>query len=155
MASDEKGPVGRDLSKGILASDLRDGAMLAGHIGEDAVLLARQNGRLFALSAHCTHYHGPLADGLLVGATMRCPWHHAHFSLETGEAIAAPALSPLTCWQVEERAGDIFVKSKKAQPPTKTTGSTNEHIVIVGGGAAGFAAPEMRRRRGFPGRLTT
>jgi len=137
-----------------LASDLRDGAMLAGHIGEDAVLLARQNGRLFALSAHCTHYHGPLADGLLVGATVRCPWHHAHFSLETGEAIAAPALSPLTCWQVEERAGNIFVKSKKAQPPTKTTGSTNEHIVIVGGGAAGFAAAEMLRRRGFAGRVT-
>jgi NADPH-dependent 2,4-dienoyl-CoA reductase/sulfur reductase-like enzyme/nitrite reductase/ring-hydroxylating ferredoxin subunit len=154
MASDEKGPTGPDLSKGILASDLRDGAMLAGHIGEDAVLLARQNGRLFALSAHCTHYHGPLADGLLVGATVRCPWHHAHFSLETGEAIAAPALSPLTCWQVEERAGNIFVKSKKAQPPTKTTGSTNEHIVIVGGGAAGFAAAEMLRRRGFAGRVT-
>ena len=154
MASRDKGPTGPDLSKGVPASNLPDGAMMAGHIGGEEMLLARQNGRLFALSAHCTHYHGPLADGLLVGATVRCPWHHAHFSLETGEAIAAPALSPLTCWQVEERDGRVFVKSKKAQRIPKTTGPATGHIVIVGGGAAGFGAAEMLRRRGFGGRIT-
>jgi len=88
MASDDKGPTVPDLSKGVSSGDLPDGAMMAGHIGDDEVLLARQNGKLFALSAHCTHYHGPLADGLLVGYTVRCPWHHARFNLETGEAIA-------------------------------------------------------------------
>ena len=154
MAGGDKEPTGPDLSKGIPASNLPDGAMMAGHTGDDEVLLVRQDGKLFALSAHCTHYHGPLADGLLVGATVRCPWHHAHFNLETGEAIAAPALSPLTCWQVEERNGSVFVKSKKAQPAPKASGPANEHIVIVGGGAAGFAAAEMLRRRGFAGRIT-
>jgi apoptosis-inducing factor 3 len=154
MASEDKGPTGPDLSKGVPANDLQDGAMMTGHVGDDEVLLVRQNGRLFALSAHCTHYHGPLVDGLLVGATVRCPWHHAHFSLDTGEAIAAPALSPLTCWQVEERDGKVFVESKKAQPAPKASGSANERIIIVGGGAAGFAAAEMLRRRGFAGRVT-
>jgi nitrite reductase/ring-hydroxylating ferredoxin subunit len=105
MASSDKGPTGPDLSKGMPTADLPDGAMVAGHIGDDAVLVVRKDGKLYALSAHCTHYHGPLADGLLVGATVRCPWHHARFNLETGEATAAPALSPLTCWQVEERSG--------------------------------------------------
>jgi NADPH-dependent 2,4-dienoyl-CoA reductase/sulfur reductase-like enzyme len=85
---------------------------------------------------------------------VRCPWHHAHFSLETGEAIAAPALSPLTCWGVEERDGKIFVKSRKAQPAPTATGSAREHVAIVGGGAAGFAAAEMLRRHGFAGRIT-
>src|SRR5689334_10722616 len=151
---DDQKPKGPNLSVGIPAADLAEGAMLAGHVGDDEVLLVRQGGKLFALSAHCTHYHGPLADGLLVGATVRCPWHHAHFSLETGEAIAAPALSALTCWQVEERDDKVFVKSKKAQPAPKTTGSANEHMVIVGGGAAGFAAAEMLRRRGFAGRIS-
>src|SRR5690242_7643830 len=154
MASGDKAPTGPDLSKGDPASSLPDGSKMTGHIGDDELLLARQNGKLFALSAYCTHYHGPLADGLLVGATVRCPWHHAHFSLETGEAIAAPALSPLTCWQVEERDGNIFVKSKKVQSAPKATGSADEHIVIVGGGAAGFAAAEMLRRRSFAGRIT-
>ena len=154
MASDSKASTGPDLSRGVPASDLMDGAMMTGHIGDDEVLLVRQNGKLFALSAHCTHYHGPLADGLLVGATVRCPWHHAHFSLETGEAIAAPALSPRSCWQVKERDGKIFVKSKRAQAAAKKTGSASEEVVIVGGGGAGFAAAEMLRRRGFAGRIT-
>ena len=154
MASEDKAPSGPDLSKGLPGANLPEGAMAVGRVGDDEVLLVRKNGALYALSAHCTHYHGPLADGLLVGATVRCPWHHAHFSLETGEATAAPALSSLTCWQVEERDGKIFVESKKTQPAPKTTGSANEHIVIVGGGAAGFAAAEMLRRRGFAGRIT-
>jgi len=102
MSDDSTKPSGPDLAQGIPAADLAEGAMLTGHVGADEVLLARQGGRLFALSAHCTHYHGPLVDGILVGDTVRCPWHHAHFSLQTGEAVAAPALSPLSCWKVEE-----------------------------------------------------
>jgi apoptosis-inducing factor 3 len=152
MATEEKKPGGPDLSAGIPAGDLAEGAMLSGHIGDDEVLLVRQRGRVFALSAHCTHYHGPLADGLLVGETIRCPWHHAHFSLQTGEAIAAPALAPVTCWSVEEKGGKIFVKDKKAQPAPGKTGA-KDRVVIVGGGAAGFAAAEMLRRRGFAGSI--
>src|SRR5579872_4071612 len=154
MADEDKKPGGPNLAQGVMASDLAEGAMLSGHIGEDEVLLARQGGRLFALSAHCTHYHGPLADGILVGDTVRCPWHHAHFSLHTGEAIAAPALSPLSCWQVEERGGKIFVKGKKPERAQRKSAAKAERIVIVGGGAAGFAAAEMLRRRGFTGGVT-
>ena len=152
MATEEKKPGGPDLSAGIPAGDLAEGAMLSGHIGDDEVLLVRQRGKLFALSAHCTHYHGPLADGLLVGETIRCPWHHAHFNLQTGEAIAAPALAPVTCWSVEEKSGKIFVKDRKAQPAPGKSGA-KDRVVIVGGGAAGFAAAEMLRRRGFAGSI--
>ncbi len=147
MAEEADKPSGPDLAAGIPTGDLADGAMLAGHVGDDEVLLVRQNGKLFALAAHCTHYHGPLAEGLLVGVTVRCPWHHAHFSLQTGEAIAAPALSPLTCWQVEERGGKIVVKEKVAERAPGKTGSASERIVIIGGGAAGFAAAEYRSDR--------
>jgi len=154
MADDGKDSSGPDLNAGIAAGDLADGAMLAGHVGEDEVMLARRGGRLFAVSAHCTHYHGPLAEGLMVGDTVRCPWHHAHFSLETGEALAAPALSPLGCWQVEERGGKIFVRGKKEAPAPAKSAAPAQRIVIVGGGAAGFAAAEMLRRRGFAGAIT-
>jgi nitrite reductase/ring-hydroxylating ferredoxin subunit len=154
MASGDNKPSGPDFTKGIPAADLAEGAMLTGHVGDDEVMLARQGGKLFAVSAHCTHYHGPLADGLLVGETVRCPWHHARFSLQTGEAVAAPALSPLTCWQVEERDGTIVVKGKKGPSAPKTAASAGGRIVIVGGGAAGFAAVEILRRRGFDGSIT-
>ena len=154
MAQDDKTPSGPDLAQGIAAKDLTDGAMLTGHVGDDEVLLVRRGGKVSAVSAHCTHYHGQLADGLVVGNTIRCPWHHACFDLATGEALAAPALSPLTCWQVEERGGKIIVGGKIEQPAPKKTGSPAERIVIVGGGGAGFAAAEMLRRRGFAGSIT-
>jgi NADPH-dependent 2,4-dienoyl-CoA reductase/sulfur reductase-like enzyme/nitrite reductase/ring-hydroxylating ferredoxin subunit len=154
MADDDKTPSGPDLTQGTPASDLADGAMLTGHVGDDEVLLVSHGGRISAISAHCTHYHGPLADGLVVGDTIRCPWHHACFALDSGEALAAPALSPLSCWQVEERDGRIIVGAKKEIPAPKKSGSTTERIVIVGGGAAGFAAAEMLRRRGFVGAVT-
>ena len=151
MAQDDKKPSGPDLAQGIPATDLADGAMLTGHVGDDEVLLVRRTGKVSAIAARCTHYHGPLADGLVVGNTIRCPWHHACFDLATGEALAAPALSPLTCWQVEERGGKIVVGAKIEQPAPKKTGSPAERVVIVGGGAAGFAAAEMLRRRGYAG----
>jgi NADPH-dependent 2,4-dienoyl-CoA reductase/sulfur reductase-like enzyme/nitrite reductase/ring-hydroxylating ferredoxin subunit len=152
MAQDDKKPSGPDLTKGIASGDLADGKMLVGMVGDEEVLLVRQNGAVHAIGAHCTHYHGPLADGLVVGDTIRCPWHHACFDLKTGEALAAPALSPLGCWSVSERDGKLTVGAKKEQPPAKPTG--HGHFVIVGGGAAGFAATEMLRRRGFAGQIT-
>jgi NADPH-dependent 2,4-dienoyl-CoA reductase/sulfur reductase-like enzyme/nitrite reductase/ring-hydroxylating ferredoxin subunit len=154
MADENKKTIGPDLKQGIPSSAVAEGAMLTGHVGDDEVLLVRRSGTLAAISAHCTHYHGPLGDGLLVGNTIRCPWHHACFDLATGEALAAPALSPLSCWQVEERGGRIIVGGKKEQARPRKTGSPTEHIVIVGGGAAGFAAAEMLRRRGYGGKVT-
>ncbi|HET9618130.1 MAG TPA: FAD-dependent oxidoreductase, partial [Pseudolabrys sp.] len=150
MADDDKGP---DLAQGIPSSDLVEGAMLAGHVGDDAVLVVRRGGTVSALAAHCTHYHGPLADGLIVGDTIRCPWHHACFSLRTGEALAAPALSPLDCYFVSESEGRIVVGGKKEQPQPKQIGGGGR-VVIIGGGAAGFAAAEMLRRHGFAGTIT-
>jgi apoptosis-inducing factor 3 len=154
MAQDDKNPSGPDLTKGIASSDLTEGGTLAGRVGNDEVVLVRHGGKVSAIAAHCTHYHGPLAEGLVVGDTIRCPWHHACFDLATGEALAAPAISPLACWRVEERNGKIVVGAKQDQPAPKQTGSPSERIVIVGGGAAGFACAEMLRRRGYAGAIT-
>ena len=149
MADSE--PVGPDLAAGIPASDLKDGAMLQGHVGDDPVLLVRQGGRLHALDAHCTHYHGALADGLLTEGTVRCPLHHACFDLATGEALHAPAIDPLACWPVEEKDGKIFVGGKRLSRPSaaKKPARQPENILILGGGAAGFAAAEKLRRDGY------
>jgi NADPH-dependent 2,4-dienoyl-CoA reductase/sulfur reductase-like enzyme/nitrite reductase/ring-hydroxylating ferredoxin subunit len=130
--------------------------MLAGHVGEEPVVLARVDGELCAIGGACTHYGGPLGEGLRVGDTVRCPWHHACFSLRTGEALAAPAFDPVARWKVEVEADKVFVRTQTDAPAPRplAKGKQPERIVIVGGGAAGFAAAEMLRRRGFDGRLT-
>jgi NADPH-dependent 2,4-dienoyl-CoA reductase/sulfur reductase-like enzyme/nitrite reductase/ring-hydroxylating ferredoxin subunit len=153
--SNDNEPQGPDFTQGVAAADIAEGGMLAGHVGDEAVLIARAGGTLYALGAECTHYHGPLAEGLIVGGAVRCPLHHACFDLKTGRAIAAPALDPVTCWTVEERNGQVSVKAKKdAAPATKAPDGTAKRVMIVGGGAAGFAAAEMLRREGFTGDVT-
>jgi NADPH-dependent 2,4-dienoyl-CoA reductase/sulfur reductase-like enzyme/nitrite reductase/ring-hydroxylating ferredoxin subunit len=155
MAQEQTPQSGPDLAKGVALADFADGKLL-GHVGDEEVLLVRSGAEVFAIAAHCSHYHGPLADGLVVGESVRCPWHHACFDLRTGEAVRAPALSPLACWKVEQKDGRVFVKEKRkqAKPRAKTApADAPKRIVIIGGGAAGFAAAEMLRRREYQGSI--
>jgi len=159
MGTSHTDPSGPDLARGISANDLSDGQMLVGHVGGEAVLLARRGEEFLAISATCSHYNGPLAEGVMVGDTVRCPWHHACFSLRTGEALRAPALSSVACWSVEQRDKMVFVQHKKEIPKPKRkassarAGKLPDRIVIVGGGAAGFAAAEMLRREQYDGSI--
>ncbi|HEY2590361.1 MAG TPA: FAD-dependent oxidoreductase [Steroidobacteraceae bacterium] len=167
--SDAPQSTGPDLTAGIAEETLTDGSMVVGHVGQSPVLVARRGNEFFAIDSTCTHYGGPLGEGLLVGDTVRCPWHHACFSLRTGEALHAPAINPIQCWRIERANGRLHVREKlKAAAPDaarrqSTTGAQatdgagaarSERIVIIGGGAAGFAAAEMLRREGYGGALT-
>src|SRR5881409_3673576 len=110
--ADSNDKTGPDLTQGISIEALGDRGMVVGHVGDEDVLIARAGDEIFAVGAHCTHYHGPLADGLIVGETVRCPWHHACFNLRSGEPVRAPALDPIACWRVERQGEMIFVREK-------------------------------------------
>jgi NADPH-dependent 2,4-dienoyl-CoA reductase/sulfur reductase-like enzyme/nitrite reductase/ring-hydroxylating ferredoxin subunit len=144
------------LAEGIAAATLRPGEKMVGRVGEDDVLLARSGDEFFAVGAHCTHYHGPLVDGLVVGDTVRCPWHHACFSLRSGEPLRAPALDPIQCWKVEREGEKVFVREKLTPqpPPVVAAPHTPESVVIIGGGGAGLAAADTLRRQGYDGPIT-
>src|SRR3954469_10121802 len=149
--SDTQPLVGPDLSNGVPIASIPDGGTLLGHAGADAIVVVRQGDRAHAIGAFCTHYHGPLAEGLVVGDTIRCPWHHACFSLHTGEAIAAPALNAIAHYSADVRDGKVFVRSGASAATVKLPrpATTPESVVIVGAGAAGNAAAEMLRRQGY------
>jgi NADPH-dependent 2,4-dienoyl-CoA reductase/sulfur reductase-like enzyme/nitrite reductase/ring-hydroxylating ferredoxin subunit len=126
-------------------------------VGDEAVLLLEQEGTLFAIGATCTHYGGPLAEGLVVGETIRCPWHHACFNLRTGDVIRPPALNSLQCWRVEHKDGRVYVRERQhpeRSTPYATAAAPPSRIAIVGAGAAGNAAAELLRREGYLGGIT-
>jgi nitrite reductase/ring-hydroxylating ferredoxin subunit len=114
MAGAQSKPNGPDFLQGVSIDDIRDGGMVGGVVGDESVLPARCANEFFAIGATCSHYGGPLAEGLIVGDTVRCPWHHACFSLRTGEAVAAPALNPMSCWRVETRDGKVSCATKSS-----------------------------------------
>ena len=154
MTADSETPVGPDLTQGVDIAELERDGKLVGRVGEEEVLLVLREDEVFAIGAHCSHYHAPLVDGLVLGGEIHCPWHHASFDLATGEVLRAPALDSLPCWTVERRDGKVFVRGQR---PAKTRApvpvEASKAMVIVGGGAAGLAAAAELRRLGFAGKL--
>jgi NADPH-dependent 2,4-dienoyl-CoA reductase/sulfur reductase-like enzyme/nitrite reductase/ring-hydroxylating ferredoxin subunit len=145
---------GPDLRKeGLAAGAIVEGRPVLAQADGEAVMVVRRGTELFAVGATCTHYGGPLSEGVIEADHVRCPWHHACFSLRTGEPVA-PAHNPISCWNVEQRDGKVFVGEKRGPAPKPVPSRTPSSVVIVGGGAAGHAAAEMLRREGYAGPVT-
>ncbi|MFL5525527.1 MAG: FAD-dependent oxidoreductase [Gemmatimonadaceae bacterium] len=165
--------VGPDLTAGVEISGIRPGQLIAGHAFGEQVLLVHVEPNWFAVGGKCTHYSAPLDQGVLVGETIRCPWHHACFDLNNGAASCAPALNDLPTYDVAiennivkvlrkrdhgqlraeaRRAGGSRAPERVLFEQTPLTGPSS--VVIIGAGAAGNACAEMLRREAYRGPIT-
>ncbi len=144
---------GPDLTQGIDARELKDGEPLLGHARGEAVMLVRRGDRFFATGATCTHYGGPLAEGLVVGETIRCPWHHACFDLNSGDVLGAPALNPIPCFEVKRRGELLSVGARKTPSRPIVKRGAPKSVVVIGVGAAGAWAVDTLRMAGDAGPL--
>jgi len=155
MAEDHEQTLsGRDFATGVKFDDLPESAPFLGHFEGESVILVRQGEQIFATGAVCTHYSGPLAEGLVVGETIRCPWHHARFDLRTGQVEGAPALSPVSCFNVRLQDGLVVIDGKKAPSVPPACPLNPSSVVIIGAGAAGAACADMLRAKGYRGPVT-
>src|SRR5882762_2026990 len=144
-----KGP---DFAAGVDVSRLKDGEPLLGHAAGEPIVLVQREGEVCAVGAVCTHYGGPLAEGIVEGNTIRCPWHHARYDLRTG-APARPGRDAIACYRVERQGARIRVGEKiESLRPDPATGP--QSVVIVGAGAAGNACAEELRRQGYASAIT-
>jgi apoptosis-inducing factor 3 len=151
-------PTGPDFETGVPVHSLTDGVPLLGHVDDDQVILVKRGEDVFAIGATCSHYGGPLAEGLVVDDTVRCPWHHACFSLRSGEALRTPALNAVASYDVDKRGDSVFVgrrrdrvTSVRRRVPRK---EAPRSVGVVGAGAAGNSAAEELRHLGFDGEIT-
>src|SRR5438045_6501923 len=128
-----KGP---DFKSGVNVESLVENTPLMGHFEGESIILIRRGGEIFAVGGTCTHYGGPLAEGLIAGETIRCPWHHARFSLRTGEAEGAPALNPISCFAVQREGGTVRVDLKSDVDFRVSCPRKPASVVIIGAGAA-------------------
>jgi NADPH-dependent 2,4-dienoyl-CoA reductase/sulfur reductase-like enzyme/nitrite reductase/ring-hydroxylating ferredoxin subunit len=140
--------------------ELADGEMKHVAAGETNILLARVKGTYYAVGATCPHYGAPLADGVLSGERLVCPWHQACFDVTTGGLLEPPALDGLPRYDVRVQGGRIRVTVPTAPldrptPETSVSEDTADPrvFVVVGGGAAGYTAAATLREEGFRGRV--
>jgi apoptosis-inducing factor 3 len=153
MAEDKK-LSGPDLKSGVEFDKLAENVPFLGHYEDKAVILIRQGDHVFAIAGTCTHYGGPLAEGLLVDNTIRCPWHHARFNIHTGEAEGAPALNPLSCFNTRRRGNIVAITGKRETDFRVPCPQNPSSVVIIGAGAAGSACADMLRTKGYTGPVT-
>lgn len=135
---------------------LGEGAMMRVEMEGKPAILARVEGEVYAFRATCTHYGGPLDEGVLHGHTVMCPLHHACFDIRGGRRLEPPALADLPCYPVRMEGGQAvvtFPSSAATGPLPQTSAGDPPVFVIIGGGAAGEAAAEELRRQGFQGRV--
>jgi NADPH-dependent 2,4-dienoyl-CoA reductase/sulfur reductase-like enzyme/nitrite reductase/ring-hydroxylating ferredoxin subunit len=151
MGGDQAKLSGPDLGAGIDEKALDADGPLLGHAGGEAVMLVRRGDDVLAVGATCTHYGGPLSEGLVVGDTVRCPWHHACFDLRTGVPDRGPALNALPCYAVSRTGGKIRVGARKAAANPSVPPAAPRTIAIIGAGAAGDSAAATLRREGYAG----
>jgi NADPH-dependent 2,4-dienoyl-CoA reductase/sulfur reductase-like enzyme/nitrite reductase/ring-hydroxylating ferredoxin subunit len=141
-------------------TDLQDGEMKEVEIQGFKILLTRLNDRFYAIGGECSHYGGPLAEGVLCGEHVTCPWHQARFNVTTGDLVDPPALDAMTRFDTKVDGENVVVilpdKPVGQRPPplAKHNPTTDKRtFVIVGAGAAGNAAAQQLRQSGYEGRL--
>jgi NADPH-dependent 2,4-dienoyl-CoA reductase/sulfur reductase-like enzyme/nitrite reductase/ring-hydroxylating ferredoxin subunit len=143
-----------DFEIGIDVARLPEGRMVAGCFRGKSVLVVNDRGRYCGLSPTCTHLGAPLSDGVIVDGEVHCPWHHARFSLATGEAVCAPAFAPLARFGTIVRDGRLFVTDAPPSVTRRSASGPSVRVVIVGGGGGGHACAELLVRSGFTGTIT-
>ncbi len=141
--------------------ELKDGEMKEIKVSEDlTILLVRIDREFRAFGGTCPHHGASLAEGVLQGNHIRCPWHHAVFDAKTGAVTEVPSLDSIPRFEVRID-GDKVVVILPDDPPRACTpemarpdsGRDDRTFVILGTGAAGITAAETLRREGFQGKV--
>ncbi|KAJ8106855.1 hypothetical protein OPT61_g9266 [Boeremia exigua] len=120
------------------------------------VLLLKSQDKIHATSPTCTHYGAPLVKGILTPeGRLTCPWHGACFNVTTGDVEDAPALDPISKYEVFERDGAVYVKTDE-ETLKASRGKLNIKCSALTphGGSATLGAVEGLRGGGFKGKIT-
>lgn len=141
-------------------NELQDGEKRQVTIGETDVLLIRRDDRVYAVGAYCTHNRAPLAQGVLHGNWIVCPWHNAYFDITTGDLHEPPGFDSLDRYPVRIEDDRVIVTIPEAASghriPEMVASAPEidrRTFVILGAGAAGTHAAETLRVAGYQGRI--
>jgi glycine betaine catabolism B len=101
--------------------DIQISQMKEVQIDTEDVCIANVDGKYYAIGNVCTHEGGPLADGVLEGYEVECPWHQSKFDVRTGKVTNPPASESEPTYEIKVDGNSILVKKhssaiEKEQP---------------------------------------
>lgn len=135
--------------------ELKNGEMKQVEAEGTKILLARIDEQFHATGAECPHYGAPLAEGLLCGDRLICPWHKSVFRITDGTLLDPPALDGLKHYEVFVEADRVYLRWPESEEPAPSSpkASDSRCFVLAGVGGAGTAAASHLRELGFTGRI--
>jgi NADPH-dependent 2,4-dienoyl-CoA reductase/sulfur reductase-like enzyme/nitrite reductase/ring-hydroxylating ferredoxin subunit len=142
-----------DWKKAIAENELKEGVPAVVEVEEKKVLLVSSEGRIYACGNECSHYHGPLSDGLIAGHVVTCPWHNARFDIRDGQLVSPPGLNGISSYETKVEGGNVWIRQSGKGTIPMPEGEDGRTMLILGAGAAGNSAAETLRREGFAGRI--
>jgi nitrite reductase/ring-hydroxylating ferredoxin subunit/uncharacterized membrane protein len=80
-------------------------------VGRTDVLLYREDARIYAVAARCSHRGGPLHKGRVEDLHVTCPWHLSTFDLKDGSIVRGPATAPQPAYEVRVEGDTIEVRT--------------------------------------------
>ena len=79
-------------------------------VRSNPIALFNLDGNFYAIGNTCTHRGGPLAEGLITGAEVTCPWHGSRFKIPTGEVVGPPATRNVPRYNLRVQGDDIEIE---------------------------------------------
>ncbi|MFL6380863.1 MAG: Rieske 2Fe-2S domain-containing protein [Nitrososphaeraceae archaeon] len=101
-----------DFVKVAETKDVQTSQMKEVQIDGQNVCIANVEGKYYAIGNVCTHEGGPLADGILEGYEVECPWHQSRFDVRTGEVTSPPASESEPTYEIKVDGNSILVKKR-------------------------------------------
>ena len=78
--------------------------------GGQSIAIFNLGGTYYAIENACPHRGGPLAEGMMAGEEVICPWHGSRFSVKTGAVLTPPARQGVKSFSVRVTGNDVEVE---------------------------------------------
>jgi nitrite reductase/ring-hydroxylating ferredoxin subunit len=101
--------------------DIQSSQMKEVQVDGENICIVNVEGKYYAIGSICTHEGGPLADGMLEGHEIECPWHGSKFDVRTGEVTNPPASEPEPAYEVKVDGNNILIRKGRSKSKSSSS----------------------------------
>ena len=89
-------------------SELTKGTGKAVEVDGKTVALFNCDGKFYAMDNACQHHGGPLAEGMIAGTSVTCPWHGWEYDIPSGQCAMDPSVKNQK-FEIKVEGDDILI----------------------------------------------